>query len=149
MLAFNVIWNFEMTEKQWKQHHSEMFFQVVSILPKSQGSSPPVNPSWVAERGPTRKAKMKMPGMINTRQNSYACAANLVSQNLMFDYKAEASMKKLHDTCVNKNLCFLVNSNRIPRGKRNLSLRVSASCLKPESTDPSSSNQTRIKCVSV
>lgn len=65
-------------------------------------------------------------------------------------------MKKLNDTSVNKNLCFLVNSNRIPYGKRNLgyelkplSLRVSASCLKSESTDPSSSNQTRIKCVTV
>ena len=29
-------------------------------------------------------------------------------------------MKKLNDTSVNKNLCFLVNSNRIPYGKRNL-----------------------------
>lgn len=94
------------------------FFQVVSILPKSQGSSPPVNPSWVAERGPTWKAKMKMPGMINTRQNSYTCAANLISQNLIFNYKTKASMKKLHDTRVNKNLCFLVNSNRIPCGEK-------------------------------
>lgn len=57
--------------------HSEMFFQIVSILPKSQGSSSPVNPSWVAERGPAWKGEMKMTWMVSMRQNFYTCAGNL------------------------------------------------------------------------
>ena len=57
-------------------NHSEMFFQTVSILPKSQGSSSPVNPSWAAERGPAWKGKT-MTWMVNMRQNSYTCAGNL------------------------------------------------------------------------
>lgn len=47
--------------------------------------------------------------MVNMRQIPTLVQEILISQNLIFNYKIKASMKKLNDTSVNKNLCFLVN----------------------------------------